>query len=335
MPENPRSIAPVDWRALIAEALRRRKAERLTQKEHAALASVSIPTIIAFERGELTLSLSKAFDILRVVGLVTEAPEEGSQEAFVTQAYARWRELIEPLPKDSPGRFPHGFVRFDYALTGDLRRLELHELEPLIEKAELKHTGWPLFLTLDRPEFAPREEAGTIETWLKSDKTGVDRRFSDAAHCDFWRIAPSGRAFLLRGYVEDSQETVPPGTIFDTTLPIWRMGEGLLHAARLAKLLRRDDDDDITVRFRALYSGLSGRQLRSLQGNVSDFIVAGLPSKSDEAIVETTLPASAIEADLASAVYPLVASLYERFRVADLPDGFVRAEIKRFRSGRF
>jgi transcriptional regulator with XRE-family HTH domain len=335
MPENTRNIAPLDWRMLVAEALRRRKAERLTQKEHAALASVSIPTIIAFDRGELTVSLSKAFDILRVVGLVAEAPEEGTQEAFVTQAYARWRELIAPLPQDSPGRFPQGFVRFDYALIGELKPIELHELEPYIKQAQVRHTGWPLFVTMTRPEFEPHEEDGNIECWIKPDEAGVERNFTDPAHCDFWRISPNGRAFLLRGYVEDSQETVPPGTIFDTTLPIWRMGEGLLHAAHLAKLLRRDDSEEITVRFRALYNGLSGRHLRALQGNISDFIVAALPAKSDEAIVEIKLPASAIEEDLATAVYPLVASLYERFRVANLPEAFVRAEIARFRSGRF
>ena len=54
------------------EAIRRRKEEKLTQREHAALASVSIPTIVGFDRGEKTLTLAKAFDILRVVGLIEE-----------------------------------------------------------------------------------------------------------------------------------------------------------------------------------------------------------------------------------------------------------------------
>jgi transcriptional regulator with XRE-family HTH domain len=97
---------------------RRRKAEGLTQREHAALASVSIPTIGAFERGKRTLTLAKAFDILRVVGLVVEEAEDGAQEAFIRDAYARWRELTSPLPADSPGRFPHGWYRFDYCLDG-------------------------------------------------------------------------------------------------------------------------------------------------------------------------------------------------------------------------
>jgi transcriptional regulator with XRE-family HTH domain len=113
-------IGPLNWPGLVTEAIRRRKAEKLTQKEHAALASVSVPTIIAFDRGERTLSLTKAIDILRVVGLVDEPSNAGSQEIFVQQAFTRWRELIADLPKNSPGRFPAGWYRIDYALDGDI-----------------------------------------------------------------------------------------------------------------------------------------------------------------------------------------------------------------------
>src|ERR1700694_1974457 len=105
MPQNSGRIAPLNWRTLVAEALRRRKAEKLTQREHAALASVSIPTIVSFDRAEQTLTLAKAFDILRVVGLLEEPGKEGAQGAFVQEAFARWRELTAKLPPDSPGRF--------------------------------------------------------------------------------------------------------------------------------------------------------------------------------------------------------------------------------------
>ena len=48
---------------------------------------------------------------------------------------------------------------------------------------------------------------------------------------------------MLRGYVEDSAETqIEPGTAFDLTVPIWRAGECLLHAAKLAALLAPDRD---------------------------------------------------------------------------------------------
>ena len=336
MPENFGRISPLDWRALVEEALRRRKAEKLTQREHAALASVSIPTIAAFDRGERTLTLAKTFDILRVVGLLEEQTGDGAQEAFVRDAFARWRELTSKLPADSPARFPHGWYRFDYALEGELKKtVELPELEKALEKAEIHRTGWPMFVSLTRPELAPYEEDGVIECWVKPEEAGIERLLSsDPAHCDFWRVAPAGRAFLIRGYQEDSQESVPPGTIFDTTLPIWRIGEALLHAEHLASALGADDAGEINVKFRALYRGLAGRVLRSLRASPIDVLDAQ-PAKSDEAVIEVTLPVGEIKADLAGAVYPLVASLYERFGVGRLSHDFVRAEIERFRKDHF
>ena len=333
MPENSRAIGPLNWRALVDEALRRRKAEKLTQREHAALASVSIPTIVAFDRGERTLSLAKAFDILRVVGLIEEAAEDGAQEAFVKDAFARWRALTAKLPATSPARFPKGWYRFDYALEGDLRAPDLPEFQKIIEKSVVRHTGWPMFVSMTRPEFAPREVDGVIECWVKPLESGVDRGLADPAHCDFWRAAPNGRFLLMRGYQEDGQETVPAGTIFDTTLPIWRLAEALLHATRVASHLRVDEGREITVRFRALYTGLTGRMLRSLRGQ--SYLLDTLPAKSDEAMLETVLSVSQIERALADVVYPLVVSLYERFGATHISPEFVSAEVERFRAGHF
>ena len=135
MPAHTGRIEALDWRALVDEALRRRKAEKMTQRQHAALAGVSIPTIVAFDRGERTLSLAKAFDILRVVGLVVERGEEGAQEAFVQAALARWRELTAKLPAESPARFPHGWYRFDYALKGELKDIELHRFREVLNES--------------------------------------------------------------------------------------------------------------------------------------------------------------------------------------------------------
>jgi transcriptional regulator with XRE-family HTH domain len=198
MPEASGRLGALNWSALVAEAIRRRKAEKMTQKEHAALASVSIPTMIAFDRGERTLSLAKAFDILRVVGLVEEPVEATSQEIFVGEAFSRWRDLTKDLPKGSAGRFPYGWYRIDYAIEGDVKDIELHKFTDVLRKAAVPHTGWPMFWLPRRPERAAHEIDGVIECWLPP---GEDRPFrSDPAHCDFWRAAPIGRTFLIRGY---------------------------------------------------------------------------------------------------------------------------------------
>ncbi len=170
-------------------------------------------------------------------GLVDEQTDQGAQEAFVRDAFERWRSLTKDLPKDSPGCFPHGWYRFDYWLEGELRTPSLTAFEAILDKAVTRHTGWPVFWVPKRPKIAPREVDGTIECWLAPEgHDGIKRGFDDAAHSDFWRAAPTARLFLVRGYQEDSQETFLPGTIMDTKLPIWRMGEALLHAEKLATL---------------------------------------------------------------------------------------------------
>lgn len=332
MPENPQGVTPLDWQGLVEECRRRRKAERMTQREHAALAGVSVPTIAAFDRCERTLTLAKAFDILRVVGLIEEEPTDGAQNTFVQEAYKRWRALIEQLPADSPARFPHGWYRIDYALEGDLQAVTLTEYEELLRQAVPHNTGWPVFLFLSRPELAPREVDGAIECWLGT--PGVDRTFADAAHSDFWRALPTGRQFLIRGYQEDGQDTFPPGTIFDTTLPVWRMGEALLHAERLARSLRKKVDTHIDVQFRAIYTGLSGRVLRSWANPLSDLWLEGHAARSNEVVLETTIPAEAITERLGEHLFPMVSSLFERFGVTGLTVARIKTEADKLLNSR-
>jgi transcriptional regulator with XRE-family HTH domain len=312
----------------------------MTQKEHAALASVSAPTIIAFDRGELTLSLAKAMDILRVVGLVEEISGENAQEVFVRDAFARWRKLTNALPPASPGRFSHGWYRVDYALDGDLKDIDLHRLPDLLRQATVRpisssHTGLRMFWLPGSPELEARAIDGVIECWLKpGDLPGFDRPFYDAADCDFWRVAPSGRLFLIRGYQEDTQETFAPGTLFDTIQPIWRIGEAFLHAARSAKLLARDPQTT-TIRMRILYTGLLGRDLRSWASPLGHDYFGGGRSRSDEAMLEGIAPAGEIEAALDRFVYPLVTSLFERFGVTGITSEFIASELARMRSNDF
>ena len=324
-------IAPFNWPALVSEAIRRRKAEKMTQKEHAALAGVSIPTIIAFDRAERTLSLGKAIDILRVVGLVEEVSTEETQEAFVREAFTRWQNLTKDLDKESPGRFPLGWYRVDYAIEGNVRDIEPHRLRDFLAQAVVPHTGWPMFRLPRRTETAAREVDGVLECWLRPDQ---DRPFiSDPAHCDFWRASPTGRLFLIRGYQEDAQETFPPGTIFDVSLPIWRIAEALLHAARLTKLLARQPES-ADVRMRISYTGLQGRDLRAWASPGTIFH-GGSRSRSDEVMTERTISAATIETNLTQLVMPFIEPLYERFGVTGTAPTFIDVELERMRGNDF
>ena len=333
MSQTSPSIAPLAWPRLVEEALRRRKAEGLTQKEHAALSGVSHPTMAAFERGETTLTLAKALDILRVVGLVDEPRPEDAQTRFVREAFERWQGLVAPLAPDAPARFPNGWFRVDYWLEGDLRTPDIVAFGRLLEKAVVAKTGWPPFWMPTRDATRPREVDGLIECWL-APPADTECVFNDPAHSDFWRAAPTGRMMLMRGYQEDGADTFPAGAILDTTLPFWRMGEVLLHAERLASLLKKDADSRVIVHFRALFTGLSGRVLRPWANPLSDLIVQGHAARSDEAMLEAEIPAADIEGRLAEQLLPLLASLYERFGVAGLSPGRVEAEVGGLLNGR-
>lgn len=332
MPPDIRDgVAALDWSALVAEAKRRRKREGLTRKEHAALAGVSAPTLAAFDRGETSLTLAKAFDILRIVGLVQETSPMDAQGRFVQEAHARWRVLTQSLPADAPARFPHGYYQVDYCFEGDLVPVEPHRLEEILGRALVRYTGWPPFWLPTREEIAPRLVDDILECWMAPSSDETLRRFDDAAHCDFWRAAPSGRMFLIRGYQEDSEETFPPGRIFDAALPVWRMGEVFLHAASLARQLARDPDKAV-LHLRAIYTGLNARELRNWANPTGPRLFErDAVSKSDEAALAIRLPLREVEPHLDRHLTAFLWPLYERFGIAQLPQSHVSAELDRMR----
>ena len=59
----------LDWQSLVEEAVKRRKEQKLTQKQLAVLAGVSSPTLNSFEQGRTSITLETALKILRCLGL--------------------------------------------------------------------------------------------------------------------------------------------------------------------------------------------------------------------------------------------------------------------------
>ncbi|WP_051341310.1 hypothetical protein [Azospirillum halopraeferens] len=318
-------IPPLDWPALVDEALRRRRAERLTQKEHAALAGVSVPTVIAFDRKETTLSLAKAFAILDIVGLVAARTDADPQDAFATAAERRWQELTGGLPADSPIRMPHGHYAVDYAIAGASAGSARALLDAL-RRADRGHTGWPPFWVPTRGAIAPYPVEDGIECWLGRDTERDDR---DAAHNDFWCATRDARLYLRRGYREDSTDVLPPAAVFDLTLPVWRAGEALLHAHHLAEALGAPAGAEVRLRVRC--AGLAGRELKSWANPYRD--VPGIHRcRTGEASHAVSCPAGAIADRLPELVHALLAPVYERFDFYALPPELVTEELARLRS---
>jgi len=198
----------------------------------------------------------------------------------------------------------------------------------------VRHTGWPPFWYPNRVGIEPYPIDGAVECWLGGDpQTPIEDR--DAGHSDFWRIHPEGLAFLLRGFQEDGMEAprpgrepIPPATKFDITLPVWRVGETLLQAERLAINLF---EGPTTIRFITTYEGLAGRSLTSIDGR--RHIFEGRVTRQNSITLSTHVDAQAIDPNLPEIIHPLLSPLYALFDFFELPMQLVVDELARMRAG--
>jgi hypothetical protein len=131
-----------------------------------------------------------------------------------------------------PQAFEGGWWSCSYLVAPVINPPTLPEFRKILLEVKGNETGWPVWLSLEgRPEMQMRIAGDAIECRLR--ETDSD---------DFWRADPRGRMFLLRRLQEDSDfPNVPAGSFVDLILPVWRTGECLLHAGRLARRLAADD----------------------------------------------------------------------------------------------
>lgn len=312
----------LDWRATVEEAVRRRKQEQLTQRDLAALAGVSPPTVIAFERGDTRLRMDKVFDILLTLGMLAETGPVGGQESFVQAANRRWSELVAPLADDEPARQASGSVVYDYMLQPDPARISLRDLLPILKGAGEGETGWPPFWIPTRERIKPYSQDGVIECWQ-----GIPEpdHAKDPGQTDFWRVSPSGQAYLRRGLDEDALSVLSPGSVFDVALPIWRTAEVLLHAARLASLW---PEPQRSIEFRLRYSGLAGRELASWAKPNRRYLPPGTwRARADDVTSSATIAVENIHQDLSGTIAILLQPVYARFNGFVPPEGLIDEEL--------
>lgn len=309
---GPRSETPQssqDWDDLLAKCLRNRRDEMFDQIRD--LITGAVPQI--------------------------EKPTEPARlEDWIRVGFERWHMLIQELPEHFGPRFPYGYYNFAYEIIGERRQISPPQLPDVLRASVVRHTGWPPFWYPTREGITPYPIDGAVECWLGGDtQTSAENR--DAAHSDFWRIHPEGMAFLLRGFQEDGMEVqhpgrspILPGTVFDITLPVWRIGETLLQAQRLAENLF---EGPTTIRFIATYEGLSGRALTSIdhRRNVSE----GRIARQNSITLNTHVDAQAIDTNLPEIVHPLLSPLYTLFDFFELSNQLVSEELSRMRGGNF
>ena len=320
------SSAPLDWQALVDEAVRRRKAEGHTQKSLAALAGVSLPTVNAFEQGDIKLRLEKVFNILDALGLVILPSAPGSFAAFVRAARQRWSELVAPLDASHPSRQALGHVSYAYELGNGESDETLGSLRNIL--ARLPSTsGWTPFWVPTKESIRPVIRDGLIECWLGD--PAADRFFLDAAHSDFWQVTGDLKGYLHRGFQEDGSGNLEPGTIFDLTLPIWRTAEVFVHILNLARALELDPATP--VRFESRYAGLEGRQLISWAAPLRWPLTDTQRSRTSAAKLATTTSIAELQGNFADVVHRTLTPLYDLFDGFDATLQFVGSELDEFR----
>lgn len=317
---------PIDWRAVVDEAVRRRKREGLTQAGLAALAGVSRPTVVSLEQGEINLRFERVVAILDALGLFVQPGRADNLHSFVYDARRRFEELTAKLDDDHPSRHPLGHSEQAYAIDGIEKLPTLARLKEILSRAP-KTSGWTPFWVPTKESIKPSFHDGLLECWLGT--PDADRVFNDSAHSDFWQVARHGTAYLRRGYQEDGPD-LDAGTFFDLTLPIWRTAEVLLHAAWLARQLGAAAGDKI--RFIGKYTGLAGRELVSwAKPGLRLELDERHRARSETAELSAATSPGEIEKELARIVGAIVRPLYERFDGFDPPERLITGQIDEFR----
>lgn len=316
---------PLDWREVVDEARRRRLEEGLSQRALADLAGVSAPTVNAFEQGEIRLNFERIVAILDALGMFARPGPPDSLRSFVHAARRKWTELVAELPENHPSRQSHGHSEQAYYIDGVEPTRTLGKLRDTLAHAP-KTSGWTPFWVPTREGIRPTIQDGVVECWLGRPDT--ERFFNDPAHSDFWQVSRNANAYLQRGYQEDGPD-LEPGTFFDVTLPIWRTGEVLLHAAWLARTLGAVPS--AKIRFLARYTGLEGRELESWAKRSRILLDRRYRAISAQADLSLNTTIVDIEENLAAVVFETLLPLYERFDGFEPPFSLIESQISELR----
>jgi len=260
-------------------------------------------------------------DILEGRAPKADAPAEAAVRLaqWDKDSITRWRELLNSFPADSHVHMPYGNYSVSAVVEGV--SLDIPGLREAIIRADQNLTGWAPWWWPTRDGIKPYvHDDNTIECHIAQGQL-----HANAAHSDFWRASTTGQLFIVRGYPEDSREarglgSPAPGTVFDLTYPIWKIGECLLFLQRFATDVVAEDS---TVSVRCQWSGLGERDLAALfsprRGLFRDY-----RTQTNEYSSEVTVPVARISGALPEIVRDLVNPLYALFDFFEPPAAIYR-----------
>ena len=266
------------------------------------------------------------------------SPKSGEEAArralgeWISESLARWRAaVVGRLGEQGRLRYRHGVWTVAYAIIGDFKLPSLSELLEALRKVEGHESGWPPWWVPTRDPIKPYPYERVAECLIAEPE---EDRFSDGAHSDFWRASPEGKLFLLRGYQDDGHDArrqgVQPGTVLDLELPVWRVGECLLHAHRLANAL---EVHSASVLIRFAWEGLANRVL-SNWACPQRYLSYDRRCHQNVVTSELLITASDIVDRLPEAVKEVTNPLYEAFDFFDMPLGVISEILEELRGRR-
>jgi len=288
----------LNWPSLVEEAIRRRKAEGLTQRALAALAGVSVPTVNAFEKGSTKLRLDGVVAILTSLGLYESPPDPESLEAFVEES--------SRLPASRQTGRAFGVSEFAFSLTGqDFSRFTAKALRDIASDQNVL------------PERIPRDAFKKLGDTLEYVGTDSERD-------RYIRLTQSGKGYFRLGHREDAPPSLKPGTLFDVSLPVLSASQYLKFVAAAARAAGGNDAASIDLYWR--YSGLAGRTLLAWVDPLLS-VEAGGSTRTDECVLRLSSDLARIGAEPVALITELLKPLYERFDGFDLQPDFVASQL--------
>jgi Putative DNA-binding domain len=313
---------------LVGRVYIRRPKPESSEPQNAAEWRELIDRCVRAGRDDLLDAIRGILDGRETQTLQPPPSEEAQLAVWADDGLERWAARA-PISPTMIKLLPPGFYRVAYKLVGPMEPIAFPELLAAINSATTRHTGWSPFWVPTREGIKPYVKDGAVECFIAGEDT--QRMVDDPAHADFWRVSPSGEAVLVRGFDEDSHpDRIKPGTVFDVTLPVWRIGDCLLQAARFAAAAGRPDAEIV---FSVKWSGLAGRSLTHVEGR--RLIDEGYVSKQDVLDRVVTLRADHVADSLPEILFELLKPLYALFDFFELSKTLVDEEAQRLRQGRF
>jgi hypothetical protein len=220
--------------------------------------------------------------------------------------------------------------QLSYLITHDNQPIPIAEMRQLLEAVnndvrDTVWTGWSMFYPFTRPEIAaavyPENDDGSGADLLEANLIGGGK--FDTSLPDFWRVAPDGRASLLRGYREDVRLGVP-GTKLSPETVLRETTELVRHARAFA----RHFPTASTVSFRCTWTGLRDREIGDLDPSIQ--WSPGRIANADRRITSGEWPAVQLNTDWYHIVAELGCPILSMFGLDTCSDDLVRSMEPRF-----